>query len=82
MIDEFGRYIPDRGPCWATGYGIKSYDAERDLVNAWVQLHTDDGTVRFEYGVLGSASSHEEAWRKIAECNGYTWHDGPPLLDE
>ena len=74
--------IPDRGPAWATGYGIESYDAERDLVIAWVQFHTNNGTVRLEYAIWRSVQTHEEMWPQVAASNGYTFMPGPPLLSE
>ena len=74
--------IPDRGPAWATGYGIQSYDAERDLVFAWLQLHTNAGTVRLGYVIVGSVQTHQEVWPKVANANGYRLMPGPPLLDE
>ena len=74
--------IPDRGPAWATGYGIHSYDAERDLVFAWLQLHTNAGTVRLGYVIVGSVQTHQEVWPKVANANGYRLMPGPPLLDE
>lgn len=74
--------IPDLGPAWVTGYGIKSYDAERDLVFAWVQLHTNGGIVRLNYAILGSVQTHEEIWPQVAASNGYAFMPGPPLLNE
>ena len=74
--------IPDRGPAWATGYGVESYDAEKDLVFAWVQFHTNNGTVRLGYVIAGSVQTHEETWPQVAALNGYTFMPGPPLLSE
>lgn len=74
--------VPDRGPAWVTGYGISQYEPERDIVSAWVQFHTNDGDVRLGYAIAGSVESHESLWRQVAESNGYTLMDGPPLLDD
>lgn len=71
------------GRAWATGYGIKSYDASRDLVHAWLQLHTEnDGDLQLDYSISGSMLTHEEVWPQACEANGYTLMPGPPLLDE
>ena len=75
--------IPRRGPAWATGYVVKSYDADTDLVNAELQLRTGDGdTVRIPYAILGSVTTHEAFWPDVAAGYGYTLMPGPPLLDE
>lgn len=71
------------GKAWATGYGIRSYDAGLDLVHAWLQLHTEnDGDLRLDYSIGGSVKSHEDMWPHVCEANGYTLMPGPPLLDE
>lgn len=68
---------------WATGYGITSYDPERDIVHAWLRIHTEDGDdVSLPYTIGGSVESHESVWGQVTAANGYQLMTGIPLLDE
>lgn len=46
------------------------------------QFHTNDGTVRLDYAIMGSVQTHEEMWPQVTASNGYTFMPGPPLLRE